>query len=796
MEGAVDVDDSDGDFLEDVSPPECRGLSSLSIDVDYGNPCMKDIEGAYYLERTILLTPRRIAMMHSQLSCMSLLMADSTQKSLVERKQMVFYGAGDTCLGKFLIDNCFQPNGYYGATPILLNQTLSFMHNPGRIDITVHRSSIERGGVSAHHIPMHLLYCIPILMSIFCKECNSYITEEVPVTDEIWSLSFGKYLDILMYNKSAYGSSSHGCTHRSRENHISHFRCVGLTTKIKFVPCHPFSVKVRTTMPLCESFHLEQTKVTLRTLLVRSSLLFEDFRCAGFRLDTMYRDLSITKPQELLPLVGKDIQDFQSRLEGDIKAYEDNLNNALMTLDTETQTRSPYFVFPMSWKRDLLFMCEVWNKGLQSLSDRLDTLRHKTTEPFSFFKTRVDSEDSKLAAVPDANENSPRPSLPLDSCLPVAEDPNVLDSTNRTKDTDTIHFETENRPGSSLSKAIALILGTDTSREKRSIVSLADTNEPSLYLPPGRHGEVICVSEAVPASIVAYSLASREYADQLQAHKCGLWADSPADQEESHVPTKPEDIAGYLSPPVSVTSLIPADDSSEPVINPVGTYSENPHHRSSSQDSLGLDIDSLDTNNSHPLLQPQSIFTKDFTIPIIITEIAVDDEDLGEEFTIEEPPPIALEQQMLVQCKSHVRHRFSDDSNSNYDHYYCCSYWSTQFEALRFRFLGGDDEGYIRSLSLSEEWTTQGGKSGAAFSKTLDGRLVVKVISRTELLMFNDFAPAYFEYISKALFHALPTVLCKIFGVYQVGFHNTYTNRKVVDVLFLKKCIYVVMICI
>jgi hypothetical protein len=42
--------------------------------------------------------------------------------------------------------------------------------------------------------------------------------------------------------------------------------------------------------------------------------------------------------------------------------------------------------------------------------------------------------------------------------------------------------------------------------------------------------------------------------------------------------------------------------------------------------------------------------------------------------------------------------------------------------------------------------------------------------------VFNsDCAPAYFEYLSKAFFHGLPTVLCKIVGVYQIGVHNRET---------------------
>ena len=90
-----------------------------------------------------------------------------------------------------------------------------------------------------------------------------------------------------------------------------------------------------------------------------------------------------------------------------------------------------------------------------------------------------------------------------------------------------------------------------------------------------------------------------------------------------------------------------------------------------------------------------------------------------------------------------------------------------------------DDEGYIRSLSLASRWNAQGGKSGASFSRTTDNRFVVKHITRTELQMFLDFAPAYFEYMAKSFYHGLPTTLCKILGVYQIGFHNRSTGKKV-----------------
>ena len=143
-----------------------------------------------------------------------------------------------------------------------------------------------------------------------------------------------------------------------------------------------------------------------------------------------------------------------------------------------------------------------------------------------------------------------------------------------------------------------------------------------------------------------------------------------------------------------------------------------------------------------------------------------------------------IERRMLVRNKTHIKHTFRDLDVRNGQptcKFICTTYYSTQFHAVRQAFLshssnntfplegqkqhhhsyvGGSDEfdfedGYIRSLSSAHSWATSGGKSGASFSKTTDGRFVVKCISRTELQMFLDCAPAYFEYLSKAFFHGL-----------------------------------------
>ena len=141
-----------------------------------------------------------------------------------------------------------------------------------------------------------------------------------------------------------------------------------------------------------------------------------------------------------------------------------------------------------------------------------------------------------------------------------------------------------------------------------------------------------------------------------------------------------------------------------------------------------------------------------------------------------------IEQRMLVRNKSHIKHTWRDYSSGERGHvtckFVCTSYWATQFQAVRQVFLSQSfgkkdgppgtsgtsnetqpsmevEQGYVQSLSSAFSWAASGGKSGASFARSSDNRFVIKCISRTELQMFLDCAPAYFEYLSKAFFHGL-----------------------------------------
>lgn len=96
------------------------------------------------------------------------------------------------------------------------------------------------------------------------------------------------------------------------------------------------------------------------------------------------------------------------------------------------------------------------------------------------------------------------------------------------------------------------------------------------------------------------------------------------------------------------------------------------------------------------------------------------------------------------------------------------SLYAEQFRALRGRFCLSE-AAFISSVARCRRWNAQGGKSRALFAKSLDGRLVIKQVSRTELDSFLQFAPDYFKYLSSSLSSGSQTCLAKILGMYQVG---------------------------
>lgn len=104
-------------------------------------------------------------------------------------------------------------------------------------------------------------------------------------------------------------------------------------------------------------------------------------------------------------------------------------------------------------------------------------------------------------------------------------------------------------------------------------------------------------------------------------------------------------------------------------------------------------------------------------------------------------------------------------------------YYPKQFESIRTAY-GICYEDYLISISEVQSWSSvSGGKSNSLFFKSHDDKFILKSVSQVELDLFIDTANQYFEYTAKHIFHLMPSILCKILGVYRII--NLKTREKI-----------------
>ncbi|RUS34161.1 hypothetical protein BC938DRAFT_482212 [Jimgerdemannia flammicorona] len=132
----------------------------------------------------------------------------------------------------------------------------------------------------------------------------------------------------------------------------------------------------------------------------------------------------------------------------------------------------------------------------------------------------------------------------------------------------------------------------------------------------------------------------------------------------------------------------------------------------------------------------------------------------------------------------HVKYEFTH-SNSRFT---CTIYFAAQFDALRRKC--GIDKLCLQSLSRCATWNVSGGKSKSNFFKTKDDRLVLKQMVSSWNIAEKDallkFAPKYFDYMDQSV--ESPTLLAKIFGFYTIKMKNLANNQTAMkmDVLVME----------
>jgi 1-phosphatidylinositol-3-phosphate 5-kinase len=125
---------------------------------------------------------------------------------------------------------------------------------------------------------------------------------------------------------------------------------------------------------------------------------------------------------------------------------------------------------------------------------------------------------------------------------------------------------------------------------------------------------------------------------------------------------------------------------------------------------------------------------------------------------------------LLRKTGTHLKYQFQEGPAKML----CKIFFAEQFDAVR-RKCGVSDR-IVESLSRCMKWDSKGGKTKSLFLKTLDDRFVLKSLSPIETQAFLKFAPNYFQIMSEAFFHELPSVIAKMLGFYQIIIKNSVTG--------------------
>jgi 1-phosphatidylinositol-3-phosphate 5-kinase len=150
-------------------------------------------------------------------------------------------------------------------------------------------------------------------------------------------------------------------------------------------------------------------------------------------------------------------------------------------------------------------------------------------------------------------------------------------------------------------------------------------------------------------------------------------------------------------------------------------------------------------------------------------EMEEHESELGD---IEAAKEARVEHALLRPTGTHLKYQFQEGPAKML----CKVFYAEQFDALRKKC--GVADRIVESLSRCAKWDSKGGKTKSLFLKTLDDRFILKSLSTIETQAFLKFAPAYFQIMSEALFHELPSAIAKMFGFYQVIIKNPVTGTE------------------
>nr|XP_020475676.1 1-phosphatidylinositol 3-phosphate 5-kinase isoform X3 [Monopterus albus] len=639
---------------------------------------------------------------------------------------MEFYGKNDLSLGVFLERYCFRlsyqcPN-MFCETP-MVHHVRRFVHGSGCVQIVLKELDSPVPG-----------YQHTILNYSWCRICKQ-VTPVVPLSNDSWSMSFAKYLELRFYgHQYTRRANAEPCGHSIHKDYHQYFSYNQMVASFSYTAVRLLEIclprpKILIRNPGPSKSNLQQDLKDFSQKVTQVYLAIDD-RLTSLKTDTF----SKTREEKMEDLFAqKDME------EAELRNWIEKLQARLQAcgVDSPQQLQSVLESLVMK-KQSLCEMLQSWNGRLQDLFQQEKGRKRLSVPPSPGRHRQTTTDDTKSAV-----ESSPRNPSPVvqngekedrhlstmssvsSSLLPSPGEPGAEPITPGPSFTeqDSISLPEDVFDGH-------LLGSTDSQVKEKSTMKaiLANFLPGNSYNPipfpfdPDKHYLMyehervpIAVCEKEPSSIIAFALSCKEYKTAL------------------------DDLSKAFSG---------AGDETQQVVSGECRAKSSPARPSESASSQ----QSRNSVEADPLK----------------------DADLADK-------------QKKQTVNPHIELQFSDASAR----FYCRIYYAEEFHKLREEIMESSEEDFVRSLSRCVNWQARGGKSGAVFYATEDDRLILKQMPRLEVQSFLDFAPHYFTYITGAVQQKRPTALAKILGVYRIGYKNSQNNtEKKLDLLVMENLFY------
>ncbi|OWK12933.1 PIKFYVE [Cervus elaphus hippelaphus] len=554
---------------------------------------------------------------------------------------------------------------------------------------------------------------------------SACVTPVVALSNESWSMSFAKYLELRFYgHQYTRRANAEPCGHSIHHDYHQYFSYNQMVASFSYSPIRLLEVCV----PLPKIFIKRQ--VPLKVSLLQD---LKDFfqKLASLKTDTF----SKSREEKM-----EDIFAQKEMEDSEFKGWTEKMQARLLSSSGETpQQLQSVFESLIAKKQSLCEALQAWNNRLQDLFQQ-EKGRKRPSVPPSPGRLRQ-GEESKISAV-DASPRNASPGLPNGE-----KEDRFLTTLSSQSSTSSPHLQLPTSPEGVPEQAMGgppeldtasssedvfdghLLGSTDSQVKEKSTMKAIFANllpgnsynpipfpfDPDKHYLMYEHERVpIAVCEKEPSSIIAFALSCKEYrnaleelskATQRNSAEEGLPTNSSLDSRpKSSSPIRLPEISGGQTNRAVDTEPQPTKKASGMLSFFRGTAGKSPDLSSQKRETLrGADSAYYQVGQTgkegteNQGIEPQ------------------DEVDGGD-----------TQKKQLT--NPHVELQFSD-ANAKF---YCRLYYAGEFHKMREVILGSSEEDFIRSLSHSSPF-------------------ILKQMPRLEVQSFLDFAPHYFNYITNAV---------------------------------------------